>query len=84
MPISSVIVRSSTEDVPIVAQAVKDIPNADVTTVSGENLIVVTQTDSREKDKQLWNTLEALPNVIGLDLIYYNFEDLEENTDETN
>lgn len=78
MPISSLIVRSTPEHVTDVADQIRAVSGASVTDIKGENVIVITDTASQDEDKQIWNQIEQLNGVCKVDLIYHNFEDVEE------
>ena len=79
MPISSLIVRTAS---PEVAASLRDtinaIGNCSVERIVGADLVVVTETVDIKDDKFIWDQLEMLGTVKSLELIYHNFEDLEE------
>lgn len=77
MPISSLIIRTTTERAAEVAEVANAIEGVSVTDIQGANLVTVTETDSRQDDKKLWDQLEKIEGVIAVDAIYHNFEDLE-------
>jgi nitrate reductase NapAB chaperone NapD len=78
MPISSLLVKAQSKDVERIAGAIGAMPGAQVFRVAGEDIAVLTETTDRDEDKGIWDAVEALPGVVKIDLIYTNFEDLEE------
>ncbi len=79
MPISSLIVQTVTTKVDEVAEAIGNLEGASVTKVEGANIVTLTDTKSREEDQKIWDKLESIPGVIGVSLIYHNFEDVKED-----
>ena len=77
MPISSLIVRMKAEKVESVLKGLAGMETTSVHETRGENVIIVTQTETKEQDKEIWESIERLDGVIQTDLIYHNFEDLE-------
>mgnify|MGYP000297745701 CR=1 FL=1 len=80
MPISSLIVRASQEGVKDVADQIRSLAGTSVSKIEKENIIVLTETDSQDDDKKLWDAIEKIPGVVQCDLIYHNFEDMENNS----
>lgn len=78
MPISSLIVRTKPESTQDICEIFKTHPCISDAEIHGENVVITTETNSREEDKVLWNQIESVPGVLQCDLIYHNFEDLEE------
>ena len=78
MPISSLIIHATVGHAGAVAQAIQTRPGVTVTETRGEMLVVLTETANRDEDRHIWNELENTEHVVGVNLIYHNFEDLEE------
>ena len=80
MPISSLIARTdSPENASLVANVVSTIPRCSVERIEGNDLIILTETSDTKEDKAIWDQLEGLGHIQSLELIYHNFEDLEES-----
>ncbi len=82
MPISSLIVRTKADQANAVCRALKTNEYVSSTEVHGDNIVLVTQTENRIEDKYLWDTIENVPGVLQCDLIYHNFEDVEDADNE--
>ena len=80
MPIASIVVRTKDDCLEEVVDQVKQYEGVSISDIGRDKFIVVSETETREQDKNLWERLEAVPGVLKVDLIYYNFEDLEEET----
>ena len=78
MPISSLIVVVEESRVDDVVGVINSLPGAKVTKTEGTNILTLTETDSPEADKGLWDSLENIPGVVGVNLVYHNFEDVTE------
>lgn len=78
MPISSLIIHAAIGHADAVAQAIQIRPGVTVAETQGERLVVLTETANRDEDRHIWNELENTEHVVGVNLIYHNFEDLEE------
>ena len=78
MPISSMVVRVQPGRGAQVASRIVAVPSANVTDIRDDELVVVTDTASREDDRRIWEEIEGLDNVLSIALVYHNFEDLEE------
>jgi len=79
MPISSLLLHvNQEENVDQVVKGVDSVKDATVSEIMGLKLVVVTETTSLKDDKHIFETLEKIPGVAKLDLIYCNFEDVEE------
>lgn len=75
MPISSLIIRTGKNQTQAVVESLKHCPDASSVEVFGENIIVITETSTQDRDKTLWEEIESIPGVLQCDLIYHNFED---------
>lgn len=78
MPISSLILNTSVGHAATVASAIQDQPGVTVAGVKGESVVVLTETTDRGEDRGIWNALENTEHVVGVNLVYHNFEDLED------
>ena len=78
MPISSLIVRTRPDSVRPVMDALSVIEEATIHETWGQSIVVVTQTKTKDEDKQIWDRIEHVEGVVQTDLIYHNFEDVEE------
>jgi len=80
MPISSLVVRTQERRENEVAEAIDALDGADasVPEPGSSNVVVITETTSREQDTELWELINALPGVVSVSLAYHNFEDLVE------
>lgn len=83
MPISSLIVRTKSERTQNVASSIGEITGAEVSRIEAESIVVITDTRDQHQDRRIWDAIEAMPGVIGVNLIYHNFEDLENESDKT-
>jgi len=81
MPITSMIVKCREEKASSVAWTIAALPGATVSNVEGDQLVVITETTTREQDQGLWDRIEALPEVVALTVVYHNFEDLTPQDD---
>ena len=77
MPISSLIVRTTTGAGPTLAGDLTDHPAIEVCQVTPEAVAIVTETPEEPMDRLLWKQLEAHDAVTHVELIYHNFEELE-------
>ena len=80
MPISSLIVRTQDGREYEVAEAVSALDGADasVPDPGSSNVVVITETKSKQQDSRIWELITALPGVVSVGLAYHNFEDLLE------
>jgi nitrate reductase NapAB chaperone NapD len=78
MPVSSLIIRVRPDSLHPVVKAVSEIKQAAIHETRGQNIVVVTQTKTKSEDKKIWDRIEHLEGVLQTDLIYHNFEDIEE------
>ncbi len=78
MPISSLIVEVAGAEVAGVVAAINQLPYAEVSHTEKERLVVLTDTPNQDADHELWKQLEGVPGVAIVNLIYHNFEDLED------
>ena len=80
MPISSLIVRTQDGRENHVAVAVSALDGADASVADpgSSNVVVITETTSKQQDTQIWELVSALPGVVSVSLAYHNFEDLLE------
>lgn len=77
MPISSMIVTSRGGCSSRVADRLRLLDGVSVTDIHGEELVVVMETGSMSDDRLLWDRVEATEDVLGVSLVYHNFEDEE-------
>ena len=82
MPISSLILTVESGSRDAVAARLRGLPGVEVEGVDGEDdrLVIVTDTEGREADKQLGVAIDAVPGVVSQTLIYHNFEDVREES----
>ena len=82
MPVSSLIAQARRGCAEPVAQAIRHAVGAvaRITDRQGDSLIVLTTTDTRKEDREVWDRIEAIDDVLSLNLIYHNFEDATEAT----
>ena len=77
MPVSSLVLltnRQKTNQVKKELHQFKAITNCES---HDERLILVTETNTQEEDKTLWETIKQIDGVLHVDLIFHNFEDEE-------
>lgn len=77
MPISSLIVQAQSGRVDAVAERLKTFPELEITPGGGDHLVVVAETEDRRHDREVYRRIEETDEVLALNLIYVNFEDLE-------
>lgn len=77
MPISSLIVRTRPECAQHVATRVIEFEGASAPERREDCIVVLTETADRDADKELWGAIQAIDGVMGVDLIYHDFEDLD-------
>lgn len=82
MPVSSLIVRTETALTAQVGECLADNPLISVSHVQPGAIAVVTETPDDRTDKHLWQQIEGIEGVTHVELIYHNFEDLEETRHE--
>ncbi|MCA9393644.1 MAG: chaperone NapD [Candidatus Omnitrophica bacterium] len=75
MPVSSLIIRTETEQTQQVRSQLDKWKGVSVEAVDGINIVIVTETETQKQDKELWKSIESLAGVLQCDLIYHNFED---------
>jgi nitrate reductase NapAB chaperone NapD len=78
MPISSLMLSTADGQAPTVVRTVQDHPGITVAGVSGNRVAVLTETRTRAEDRDIWDALENTEHVVGVNLVYHNFEDLED------
>lgn len=78
MPISSLIIRTKIDRTQRVIDELKKISLLTVEQVHHENIVAVTDTQCEQEDKIIWERVRNISGVIQSDLIFYNFEDVEE------
>ena len=78
MPISSLIVRTTEPDANGVARALETHPAVTTCEVRGADILIVTETGATSDDEALFKQFEQVEGVRAVELIYHNFEDLEE------
>ena len=61
-----------------VAERLKTFPELEVTAGPGDHLVVVAETGNRKHDREVYRRIEDTEEVVALNLIYANFEDLED------
>ena len=77
MPISSLIVQTQSGRAEAVAARLTSFPELEVTPGEGDHLVVVAETRDRKHDREVYRRIEETDEVLTLNLIYVNFEDLE-------
>ncbi len=82
MPITSIIANVNTDSIDAVVQQINELPDATVTDIKDNNLVIVTDTRTRQEDRDIWVKLDNISGVNSLNAIYHNFEDLEVASDE--
>ena len=79
MPVSSVIVRKSeTANSDDLSSELASLDGATLKHVEGDSFAVLIDVPTQSEEKVLWNTLETIEGVTHVDLIYHNFEDVNE------
>lgn len=78
MPVSSLLVHTEESMTSKVANQINDLQRARVARVLDAEIIAITETTSRVSDREVWESLERIPGVLGLSLVYHNYEDLNE------
>lgn len=78
MPISSLIIKTDKNKTADVVKHLTKFYEATVEKIHQDNIVLITETDQQSRDKDLWNDIENIPGVLKCDLIYHNFEDEEE------
>ena len=76
MPISSLIIRTLSENTPTVVDEISDFTGLTVAAIERNNIVVVTETETKNQDKELWTKLKEVSGVKQVDLIFHNFEDV--------
>lgn len=76
MPISSVIVRK-TESMSgrDLADRIAAVDGATLEHQDVRHFVVVIEASSATEERGVWDALEALDGVVGVDLVYHNYED---------
>lgn len=77
MPISSLIVQAQSGRVEAVTKRLKTFPELEVTPGEGDHLVVVSETENRRQDREVYRRIEETDDVLAVNLIYVNFEDLK-------
>ncbi len=78
MPITSLIIGTAPGESANVAQQLADVPYVTITDVKEDSIIVITDTPQSEDDKTCWDAFTGIPGVVSSDVIYHNFEDVEQ------
>lgn len=79
MPVSSVIVRKSENaDSDSLSSELASVDGATLKHVEGDSFVVLIDVPTPSEEKLIWNTLESIEGVSHVDLIYHNFEDVDE------
>jgi nitrate reductase NapAB chaperone NapD len=61
-----------------VASQINKLERARVSRIVDSEIIAITETKSRASDREVWESIERIPGVLGLSLVYHNYEDLNE------
>lgn len=77
MPISSLIVQARSGRVEAVAERLSAFPELEVSPGEGDHLVVVSETANRKQDREVYERIGDIEDVVALNLIYVNFEDQE-------
>jgi nitrate reductase NapAB chaperone NapD len=77
MPFSSFVIRTQQDKTQQVADRLKSYRETVLTEIYSQNVVLVTETQTRSQDHLLWEKIQHLPGVLQCDLIYHNFEDEE-------
>ena len=79
MPVSSVIIRKREEsDSEALSTELASVEGATLKHVEGDKFVVLIDVATPSEEKVIWNTLETIEGVAHVDLIYHNFEDVNE------
>ena len=78
MPVSSLLVHTEEPMTSKVASQINALQRARVTLVLDAEIIAITETATRASDREVWESIERIPGVLGLSLVYHNYEDLNE------
>ena len=78
MPISSLVIKVAEHEVEKVVEKISSLNGARVSDTIGNSIVTLTETASTAQDKEMLEQLEQIEGVISVNLIYHNFEDVEE------
>ncbi len=78
MPVSSLLVHTAESMTSKVASRINELKRARVSRILDSEIIAITETTSRVSDREVWESIERIPGVLGLSLVYHNYEDLNE------
>ncbi len=78
MPISSIVVECQHKQINSVSHRVRNLAHTEIVQATDDFLVVVTDTDSREQDRDLIHSLAVQPGVISAIPVFTNCEDLTE------
>jgi nitrate reductase NapAB chaperone NapD len=76
MPISAVLLSCRREKIPSIEEAIRRRPCSDVRSSYGGTLVVVTDTESLEEDRNEVEALANLPGVLMGHVVFSNVEDM--------
>ena len=76
MPISGLVVTfaSSVEDHADAVQSLARIPEIELGRFSGSKLAIVVDSETKQRDQEIWNTARDLPGVIDLAVAMVAFD----------
>jgi nitrate reductase NapAB chaperone NapD len=80
MPVSSLIVRMSPQDTQGVLEQLSTHPLVSVLHAQPGAVAILTETPDDRTDQHLWKQIEKLAGVGHVELLYHNFEDLEDRS----
>ncbi len=83
MPISGLVVTfaSSVEDHADAVESLAKIPEIELGQVSGSKLAIVVDSETKNRDREIWNAARDLPGVIGLAVAMVAFDEEKEEID---
>ncbi len=85
MPISGLVLTVADEvSIDQILSSLSECPAVTPGPVNGRKIAIVTETDGREEDKQLWKTLQDISGVFHIDVAYIQFDENEEHAEAVN
>jgi nitrate reductase NapAB chaperone NapD len=81
MPVTSLILTVEHGKESDLLADLKTRKNLEILESAAGQIALLSETASREEDKEVWNFLENHQYTLALSMIYHNFEDLEETNE---
>lgn len=76
MPVSSYVIRCSSEDQPSVREQLRRIPGIEIGEATDMGIPVATEAESSKAAQAIGDQLQSLEGVKSAVLVYHNFEDV--------